>query len=111
MDYRKLSDLDPDRPDNLPDEIIDQIDINIKYDGYIKRKLRQVDQLKKKKKKLIPESIVYDDIHNLRSEAVQKLNKIRPVSVGQASRISGVSPSDISVLLIHIEQMNRSGRS
>ncbi len=107
LDYRKLSDLDPDRPADLSDEVIDQIDINIKYDGYIKRQLRQVEQFRKMEKKLIPETIVYEDIHNLRSEAVQKLNQIRPVSVGQASRISGVSPSDISVLLIHIEQFNR----
>ena len=110
LDYRKLSDLDPDRPSGLSDEVIDQIDINIKYDGYIKRQLRQVDQFKKMEKKMIPDTIVYGNIHNLRSEAVQKLNQIRPVSVGQASRISGVSPSDISVLLVYIEQMNRSGK-
>ncbi len=107
LDYRKLENLDPDRPEGLSDEVIDQIDINIKYDGYIKRQLRQVDQFRRMEKKLIPDNIVYEDIHNLRIEAVQKLNKIRPASVGQASRISGVSPSDISVLLIHIEQMNR----
>lgn len=107
LDYRKLEDLDPDRPKGLSEEVIDQIDINIKYDGYIKRQLRQVDQFRRMEKKLIPDNIVYEDIHNLRIEAVQKLNKIRPASVGQASRISGVSPSDISVLLIHIEQMNR----
>lgn len=107
LDYRKLENLDPDRPEGLSDEVIDQIDINIKYDGYIKRQLRQVDQFRRMEKKLIPDDIVYEDIHNLRIEAVQKLNKIRPASVGQASRISGVSPSDISVLLIHIEQMNR----
>ena len=111
MDYRKLKDLDPERPAGLSDEVMDQIDINIKYDGYIKRQLRQVEQFRKMEKKIIPETIVYEDIHNLRNEAVQKLNQIRPVSVGQASRISGVSPSDISVLLVHIEQMNRSNPS
>ena len=111
LDYRKLRDLDPERPAGLSDEVMDQIDINIKYDGYIKRQLRQVEQFRKMEKKIIPETIVYEDIHNLRNEAVQKLNQIRPVSVGQASRISGVSPSDISVLLVHIEQMNRSNPS
>ena len=111
LDYRKLKDLDLERPAGLSDEVMDQIDINIKYDGYIKRQLRQVEQFRKMEKKIIPETIVYEDIHNLRNEAVQKLNQIRPVSVGQASRISGVSPSDISVLLVHIEQMNRSNPS
>ena len=110
LDYRKLKELDPGRPEGLSEEVMDQIDINIKYDGYIKRQLRQVDQFRKMEKKLIPDSIHYEDIHNLRKEAVQKLNQIRPASVGQASRISGVSPSDISVLLIHIEQMRRSDK-
>ena len=77
----------------------EQVDINIKYDGYIKRQMRQVEQFKKLENKRIPENIDYDSIQSLRLEAKQKLNQIRPASIGQASRISGVSPADISVLL------------
>ena len=83
--------------------MIEQININIKYDGYIKRQLKQVEQFKKIEKKKIPVDIDYEDIKNLRLEARQKLQKFKPVSVGQASRISGVSPADISVLLVYLE--------
>ena len=86
----------------MKEEIENQIDINIKYDGYIKRQLRQVEQFKQMEKKKIPEDIDYDAIQSLRIEAVQKLKEYRPVSIGQASRISGVSPADISVLLIYL---------
>ena len=84
---------------------MEQININIKYDGYMKRQLKQVEQFKKIEKKKIPVEIDYDDIKNLRLEARQKLKKLKPLSVGQASRISGVSPADISVLLVYIESM------
>jgi tRNA uridine 5-carboxymethylaminomethyl modification enzyme len=77
----------------------------LKYDGYIKRQLRQVEQFEKLEKKRIPESIDYTEVYSLRKEAVQKLNDIRPASVGQASRISGVSPADISVLLVYLEKL------
>lgn len=85
----------------------EQVDINIKYDGYIKRQMRQVEQFKKMEKKKIPEDIDYNDVKSLRIEAVQKLSAQRPVSIGQASRISGVSPADISVLLVYLESMRR----
>ena len=92
----------PEFPADLKEEIENQIDINIKYDGYIKRQLRQVEQFKKMEKRKIPEDIDYDAIQSLRIEAIQKLKEYRPVSIGQASRISGVSPADISVLLIYL---------
>lgn len=91
--------------DKLLQEVIEQIDINIKYDGYIKRQQKQVEQFKKLEKKKIPDDIDYDVIKSLRIEAVQKLKLYRPISIGQASRISGVSPADISVLLVYLEQM------
>lgn len=106
LSYDKIEVLDPGRP-SLPDDVKEQVNIHIKYEGYILRQQRQVDQFKKMEKKLIPKEIDYDDINNLRKEAIQKLKDIRPVSVGQASRISGVSPSDIAVLLVYIEQFRR----
>ena len=84
-------------------DLIEQININLKYDGYIKRQLKQVEQFKKIEKKKISPDIDYNDIKNLRLEARQKLQKFKPLSVGQASRISGVSPADISVLLVYLE--------
>ena len=89
--------------DKLCQEVIEQININIKYDGYIKRQQKQVEQFKKLETKRIPEDIDYDVIKSLRIEAVQKLKQYRPISIGQASRISGVSPADISVLLVYLE--------
>ena len=105
LSYQALASIDKGRPEfpaDLKEEIENQIDINIKYDGYIKRQLRQVEQFKKMEKRKIPEDIDYDSIQSLRIEAVQKLKEYRPVSIGQASRISGVSPADISVLLIYL---------
>ena len=105
LSYQALAPIDRGRPEfpaDLKEEIENQIDINIKYDGYIKRQLRQVEQFKKMEKKKIPDDIDYDAIQSLRIEAVQKLKEYRPVSIGQASRISGVSPADISVLLIYL---------
>jgi len=93
--------------DKLKAEVIEQIDINIKYDGYIRRQQKQVEQFKKLETKKIPEDINYDEIKSLRIEAVQKLKQYRPISIGQASRISGVSPADISVLLVYLEQQRR----
>ena len=90
--------------DKLCAEVIEQIDINIKYDGYIRRQQKQVEQFKKLETKRIPDDINYDEIKSLRIEAVQKLKQYRPISIGQASRISGVSPADISVLLVYLEQ-------
>jgi tRNA uridine 5-carboxymethylaminomethyl modification enzyme len=102
LSYDDIKEIDPDRPE-LSYDIIEQVEINIKYDGYIKRQLKQVEQYKKIEKKKIPVDINYDDIKNLRIEARQKLTKFKPVSVGQASRISGVSPADVSVLLVYLE--------
>ena len=109
LDYEMLAELDPERP-QLNRGVGEQVNINIKYEGYIKRQLKQVEQFKKLENKKIPETIRYEEIHGLRIEAQQKLNLFRPISVGQASRISGVSPADISVLLIYMEQMNRHPR-
>ena len=109
LDYEMLAELDPERP-LLNRGVDEQVNINIKYEGYIKRQLKQVEQFKKLENKKIPETICYEEIHGLRIEAQQKLNFFRPISVGQASRISGVSPADISVLLIYMEQMNRHPR-
>ena len=93
---------------NIPKqaEVIEQININIKYDGYIKRQIKQVEHFKKLEKKRIPEDFDYDDVGSLRLEARQKLKLYKPISIGQASRISGVSPADISVLLVYMEQMH-----
>ena len=101
LDYQSLSAVDPGRPD-LPRDVQEQVSINIKYDGYIKRQLKQVDQFKKMEAKKIPEHIDYDQVGSLRIEAKQKLNTYRPMNIGQASRISGVSPADISVLLVYL---------
>ena len=102
LSYKKLEDIDENRPD-LPEDVEEQVEINIKYDGYIRRQMRQVEQFKKLENKKIPENIDYDTIKSLRIEAKQKLTQIRPSSIGQASRISGVSPADISVLLIYLK--------
>ncbi|MBQ9278321.1 MAG: tRNA uridine-5-carboxymethylaminomethyl(34) synthesis enzyme MnmG [Lachnospiraceae bacterium] len=108
LDYDKIAEIDEGRAEveELSPEIIEQINIDIKYEGYIVRQKQQVEQFKKMEKKLIPEDINYDDVSNLRKEARQKLAAIRPTSIGQASRISGVSPADISVLLIYITAKN-----
>lgn len=106
LSYEKLKEIDPDRKD-LPGEVLEQVEIEIKYQGYIERQQRQVEQYKKMEKKKIPETIDYDEVKSLRLEARQKLKQFRPVSVGQASRISGVSPADISVLLVYLEHESR----
>lgn len=103
MKYEYLFSIDPGRP-KLPPEVTEQVEIDIKYDGYIKRQLKQVEQFKKLESKKIPDDLDYDEIPSLRKEAVQKLKLCKPISIGQASRISGVSPADISVLLIYLEQ-------
>lgn len=106
LSYEILSEIDTDRQP-LPEDVVEQVEIEIKYEGYISRQLRQVEQFKKMEKKKIPADLDYNDIGSLRLEARQKLIAFRPVSVGQASRISGVSPADISVLLVYLEQYNR----
>jgi len=106
LNYEILGEIDPDRKE-LPADVIEQVEIEIKYEGYIERQLRQVEQFKKMEKKKIPPALDYDDVPSLRLEARQKLKSFHPVSIGQASRISGVSPADISVLLVYLEQFNR----
>lgn len=103
LDYEKLADFDTDR-EKLSDDVIEQVNINIKYSGYILRQKKQVKNFKKLENKKIPENLDYTKVGSLRKEAVQKLQLYRPVNIGQASRISGVSPADISVLLIYMEQ-------
>lgn len=106
LSYEILSEIDPDRP-SLPADVIEQVEIEIKYEGYIERQLRQVEQFKKMERKKIPADIDYDSVPSLRIEARQKLKSFHPMSIGQASRISGVSPADVSVLLVYLEQYNR----
>ena len=106
LNYDLIKELDKDRKE-LPYDVIEQVNINIKYNGYIERQKKQVKNFKKLENKKIPEDFDYKKVKSLRIEAIQKLEFYRPVNIGQASRISGVSPADISVLLIYMEQMNR----
>ena len=109
LTYSSLAVLDKERP-VLPDDVCEQVEINVKYEGYITRQKKQVEQFKKLEIKKIPADINYDDVGSLRLEARQKLKEYQPVSIGQASRISGVSPADISVLLVYMEQYGRRHR-
>lgn len=106
LNYELLTKFDKTRPE-LPYEVFEQVEIDLKYDGYIKRQLSQVNEMHRLEIKLIPDDIDYNDVINLRTEAKEKLSKIRPRSIGQASRISGVSPADISVLLIYLSKYSR----
>ena len=103
LSYDLLNEIDDNRPE-LPRDVAEQVNIELKYEGYINRQMRQVDQFIKLETKKIPDNIDYHDVYSLRKEAEQKLSEIRPSSVGQASRISGVSPADISVLLVYLEK-------
>ncbi len=98
-----MSGLDPMRP-ALPDEVTEQVEINIKYEGYIERQKKQVEQFNRLENKKIPQNIDYDKVLSLRLEARQKLKQLRPSSIGQASRMSGVTPADVSVLLVYLEK-------
>ena len=103
MDYEKLAEVDEKRPE-LAFDVQEQVNIEIKYEGYIKRQMQQVAQFKKLEGRKLPENFDYAQVNSLRKEAVQKLNKIQPSTIGQASRISGVSPADISVLMVYLER-------
>ena len=105
LNYDILAPVDPERPHLTPD-VCEQVNINIKYDGYIKRQIKQVKQFKKLESKKLPPNFDYTQISGLRMEAQQKLNLYQPISIGQASRISGVSPADISVILVYLEQLH-----
>ncbi len=109
LDYEKLKVLDEERKP-LPKEVIEQVEISIAYEGYIKRQIAQVEQFKKMENKKIPADIDYDEVYGLSFEGREKLKKVRPISIGQASRISGVNPSDITVLLIYLETKRRKGK-
>lgn len=102
VSYKDLEPFDTERP-QLPDEVTEQVEIQIKYEGYIQKQLIQVEQMRRLETRKIPEDINYEEVRGLRLEAIEKLQRIRPHSIGQASRISGVSPADISVLLIYME--------
>ena len=104
LTYEELGEIDYDRP-ILDSEVYEQAAIQIKYEGYIKQQLDSVNRFKKLEKRLLPENLDYNDVKGLRLEAIQKLNDIKPSSIGHASRIAGVSPADISVLLIYLEQL------
>ncbi len=104
VSYDSMAVIDSGRPENLPPDVCEQVEISIKYAGYIERQIKQAQQLKKLEEKKLPENIDYNEIDGLRLEARQKLNQIRPASIGQASRISGVSPADIAVLMIFIKK-------
>ena len=106
LDYEMLAEIDKNRP-QYSAGVREQVNINIKYQGYIRRQMKQVEQFKKMENKRIPKDINYDEVGSLRIEAVQKLKKFQPLSIGQASRISGVSPADISVLLVYLESGDR----
>lgn len=106
LNYDMLAELDEERPD-LPEDVAVQVNINIKYEGYIRRQKQQVAQFRKLEGRKLPHGFDYGTVKSLRREAVQKLNLYQPMNIGQASRISGVSPADISVLLVHMEQMER----
>ncbi len=103
LNYELLAEIDPERT-SLPEDVTEQVEIELKYSGYIERQQRQVEQFKKTESRRIPENLDYDEVPSLRIEARQKLKKIRPENIGQASRISGVSPADISVLLVYLKQ-------
>ena len=106
LSYKALKQLDKERP-ALTKQEKEQVEIQVKYEGYIKLQLEQVEKFKKLEKKLFPEDMDYLNLKGISLEARQKLDKFRPVSIGQASRISGISPADIAVLLIHLEQRKR----
>ena len=106
INYEMLKSVDEKRPE-LPYAVCEEVEIRLKYDGYIKRQEQQAEQFKKMENKLMPENCDYSNIHGLRLEARQKLNKIKPKSLGQASRISGVSPSDVSVLMVWLESKGK----
>ena len=101
-----MEEIDPDRP-KLWKDVIEQVNIHVKYDGYIQRQLKQVKEFKRLEHRKLPQDFDYGKVKSLRIEAAQKLNLYKPLNIGQASRISGVSPADISVLLVYMEQAGR----
>ena len=110
LNYDILAEIDTTRPD-IDSEAAHEAAIQIKYEGYIKQQYNQVREFKKLENRLLPEDIDYNDVKGLRLEAVQKLNDIRPLNIGHAFRIAGVSPADISVLMIYLEQIKRASKT
>ena len=111
LNYAALAPFDGSRPDTLSPDVAEQVEIDVKYEGYLKRQLAQVAEMRRLEQQTLPEIADYGAISGLRLEAMEKLNKVRPETVGQASRVSGVSPADISVLLIHLERLRREGKT
>ena len=109
LTYAVLAEIDKDRPE-LPDDVKEEVEIVVKYEGYIKMQEAQVERFKKLETKILPEDISYEEIKGISLEGRQKLDKFKPYSIGQASRISGVSPADISVLLVYLEQKKKERR-
>ena len=103
MGYDSLKELDPNRPD-LPDDVREQVEVEIKYEGYIKRQQAQIKEMRRLERMKIPENTDYTKMSGLRLEAIEKLCKVRPENIGQAGRISGVTPADVSVLIIQLEK-------
>ena len=103
LTYQKLAPLDPERP-ALPPDVQEEVEIEIKYEGYIARQQRQVEQFRKMEERRIPEDLDYDKVPSLRNEARQKLKEVRPSSIGQASRVMGVNPADVAVLLVYLKK-------
>ena len=108
LGYAEIAPFDPERP-ALPPAVTEQVEIQIKYAGYLARQQRQVEEFRRAESRRLPPDLDYEEIPALKAEAREKLTRIRPVSVGQASRISGVSPADVAVLLVYLEQRKAAG--
>ena len=108
LSYEALGEIDTERP-NLPADVCEEVNINIKYAGYLERQMKQVEQLRKMERKKIPADLDYETVPSLRTEARQKLSMYRPESIGQASRLAGVSPADVSVLLVYLASTGSRG--
>ena len=106
LNYNDIAEYDFTRP-SLSDEVCEQVELQIKYEGYIEKQLEQIEQMKKLEEKLLPQNFDYTQVYGLRLEAAEKLNKIQPLSIGQASRISGVSPADVSMLAVWLHKESR----
>jgi tRNA uridine 5-carboxymethylaminomethyl modification enzyme len=102
--YAHLADLDPDRP-ALPPDVVEEVEIQVKYDGYIDRQLKDVERFRAMEREVIPPGLQYGAVHGLSAEVVEKLSRLRPVSLGQASRISGVTPAAMAALMVHLRRM------
>ncbi len=103
--YQDLTPVDKTRPADIPDAVLENVEIELKYEGYIRRQKADIDEMRRLERQTLPDNLQYDTIDGLRMEAREKLNRVRPQNIGQAGRISGVSPADISVLLIYLSRL------